>query len=232
MRSFISALVLSIPALASAHVSLTSGPAQANKSQIISFGVGHGCTDTAGKHIDTVKVTVQIPAGVTSVRGIRSDFGNPTYTKSGANITAITWTKPAGDLLEADDSYYEVKLRAKTPDAPFTKLQWNVIQTCEDSTTHAQIVVPWDQPEGSTTGEPAAIQMIVPARTSTGWQKFTMGRALTIEEIATYFGDAQIVWRGNAAYSPNANTMSQIAVTAGVTALGSVAANDELWVRY
>jgi hypothetical protein len=59
-----------------------------------------------------------------------------------------------------------------------------------------------------------------------------MTRALTIEEIATYFGDAQIVWRGNAAYSPNANTMSQIAATMGVTALGSVAANDELWVRY
>ena len=231
MRSFISALVLVIPAIASAHVSLSSGPAQANKSQIISFGVGHGCTDTNGKHLDTVKVTVTIPAGVTSARGIRSDFGNPTYTKSGANITAITWTKPPGDLLEADDSYYEIKLRAKVPDAPFTKLQWNIIQVCEDSTTHAQITVPWDQPEGSTTGEPAAIQMVVPART-TGWNKFTMGRALTIEEVATFLGDALIVWRGNAAYSSNPNTMAQIGATSGVTALDAVSANDEIWVRY
>lgn len=228
----LSALVLLVPSLASAHVSLTSGPAQANKSQLVTFGVGHGCTDTAGKHLDTVKVTVQIPAGVTGVRGLRSDFGNPSYTKDGAGlVTAITWTKPASDLLDADDSYYEVKLRGKVPDAPFTKLQWNVIQVCEDSTTHAQITVPWDQPEGSTTGEPAAIQMVVPARTN-GWNKFTMSRALTIEEVAAYLGDAQIVWKGNAAYSSNANTTAQIAATAGVTALASVAANDELWVRY
>ena len=232
MRSLLSIIVLAIPSIASAHVSLSSGPAQANKSQIISFSVGHGCTDTAGKKLDTVKLTVTIPAGVTGVRGIRSDFGNPTYTKSGANVTTITWTKAAGDLLEADDSYYEVKLRAKVPDMPFSKLQWNVTQTCEDSTTHAQIVVPWDQPEGSTTGEPAAIQMIVPARTSTGWSKFTMNRALTIAEVATYLGDAQIVWRGNAAYSSNPNTMAMIAATQGVTALDGLAANDEIWVKY
>jgi hypothetical protein len=223
--------MLAIPAIASAHVSLSSGPAQANKSQIISFSVGHGCTDTAGKKLDTVKITVTIPTGVTGVRGIRSDFGNPSYTKSGTAVTAITWTKPAGDLLDGDDSYYEVKLRAKVPDAPFSKLQWNVTQVCEDSTTHAQITVPWDQPEGSTTGEPAAIQMIVPART-TGWNKFTMSRALTIEEVATFLGDSLIVWRGNAAYSSNPNTMAMIAATQGVVPLDAVAANDELWVRY
>lgn len=222
---------LAIPAIASAHVSLSSGPAAANKSQIISFAVGHGCTDTAGKKLDTVEVTVTIPAGVTGVRGLRSDFGNPTYTKSGANITAITWTKPAGDLLDGDDSYYEVKLRAKVPDMPFSTLQWNVTQVCEDSVTHAQITVPWDQPEGSTTGEPAPVMIVVPART-TGWNKYTSGRALTIEEVALYFGDALIVWRGNAAYSSNANTAAMIAGTAGVVALDAVAANDEIWVKY
>ena len=231
MRSLLSLVIVSIPTLASAHVSLSSGPAAANKSQLISFGVGHGCTDTAGKKLDTVKITVTIPAGVTGVRGFRSDFGNPTYTKNGANITAITWTKPASDLLEGDDSYYEVKLRAKVPDMPFSKLQWNVTQTCEDSTTHAQIVVPWDQPEGSTTGEPAPIQLVVPAR-SAGWNKITVPRALTIEEVAMYFADALIVWRGNAAYSPNPNTLMMIGNTQGVTMLDGVAANDELWVKY
>ena len=231
MRSYISILALAIPALASAHVALSSGPAAANKSQIISFGVGHGCTDTAGKKLDTVKVTLTIPAGVTGVRGIRSDFGNPSYTKTGTAITAVTWTKPASDLLEGDDSYYEVKLRAKVPDMAFSQLQWNVTQTCEDSTTHAQIVVPWDQPEGSTTGEPAPIMVVVPART-TGWNKYTMARAMTIEEVALYLGDAQIVWRGNAAYSSNANTAAMITATAGVVALDAVAANDEIWVKY
>jgi len=231
MRSLVAFVICSLPALAHAHVSLASGPAQANKSQIISFGISHGCTDTAGKKLDTVRITVTIPAGVTSIRGIRSDFGNPTYAKSGTAVTAVTWTKPAGDLLEADDSYYEVKIRARIPDAPFTKLQWNVTQTCEDSVTHAQIVVPWDQPEGSMTGEPAPIQTVVPARTS-GWNKFTMNRALTIQEVAAYLGDALIVWRGNAAYSSNQHTAAMIASTQGVVALDAVAANDELWVKY
>ena len=231
MRSLVAFAVLSVSSLAHAHVALSSGPAQANKSQLISFSVGHGCTDTAGKKLDTVAIKVTIPAGVTAARGIRSDFGNPTYTKSGTNVTHITWTKPTSDLLEGDDSYYEVKLRARVPDAPYTKLQWNVEQTCEDSVTHAQIVVPWDQPEGSTTGEPAAIQVVVPAH-GPGWNKFTMGRAMTIQEVAEYLGDALIVWRGNAAYSSNPNTAAMIASTEGVVVLDAVAANDELWVKY
>ncbi|HLL21222.1 MAG TPA: hypothetical protein VK427_03775, partial [Kofleriaceae bacterium] len=130
-----------------------------------------------------------------------------------------------------DDSYYEIRLRAKVPDAPFTKLQWNVTQTCEDATTHARIVVPWDQPEGSTTGEPAPVQLVVPSR-APGWNKITMSRALTQDEVAMFFSDALIVWRGNAAYSSNPNTTAQIASTPGVSVLDGVAANDELWVRY
>ncbi len=54
--------------LANAHVSLLSGPAQANKSQKITFGVGHGCNGD-----DTYTVRVQIPAGVVSVRTETSD---------------------------------------------------------------------------------------------------------------------------------------------------------------
>jgi uncharacterized protein YcnI len=231
MRSLSSMLVLAIPAIASAHPSFSSIPVAANKSQVITLGLGHGCTDTAGKKIDTVKITVNIPAGVTSVRGIRSDFGTPTYTKTGTAITAITWTKAPGDLLEADDSYYELKFRVRIPDMPFSKLQWNTVQTCEDSTTHAQIVVPWDQPEGATTGEPAPILIVGPAHTP-GWNKITVPRALTIQEVALYLGDASIVWRGNAAYSSNPNTAAMIASTAGVVALDGVAANDELWVKY
>src|SRR6476661_3534611 len=99
MRSFIALALCAIPSIASAHVSLASGPGFANKSQIITFGIGHGCTDNGGKKLDTVKIEVTIPAGVTSIRGIRSDFGNPTYTKSGTNVTKVTWTKPASDLL-------------------------------------------------------------------------------------------------------------------------------------
>lgn len=231
MRSLVAFCVLAIPTIAQAHISVASGPAAANKSQVIAFGINHGCTDTAGKKLDTVKIKITIPAGVTGVRGVRSDFGNPTYTKDGTTITEVTWTKPAGDLLDADDSYYEIKLKVKIPDMPFSKLQWNIEQTCEDSTTNQQIVVLWDQPEGSTTGEPAPQMTVVPARTS-GWNKITVPRALTIEEVAAFFGDALIVWKGNAAFSTNPNTTDMIKATQGVTELTGLAANDEIWVRY
>jgi periplasmic copper chaperone A len=217
---------------AEAHVSISSGPAAANKSQIITFSVGHGCTDAALKKLDTVKIRVAIPAGVTSVRPLFSDFGRPTLIKNGATLTHVEWTKAAGDLLDGDEAYYEIKLRANVPNAPFTKLQFNVDQTCEDSTTHAQVVVSWDQPETSTTGEPAPLLSVVPARTS-GWNKFVAPRALTQDEVATYLGDALIVWRGTAAYSSNAATAALITNTPSVTALtAGLQANDEIWVRY
>lgn len=218
--------------VAEAHVSISSGPAAANKSQQITFGVGHGCKDAAMKPLDTVKVRITIPEGVTSVRALFSDFGRPTLIKSGTTVTHVEWTKPAGDLLDGDDGFYELKIRARVPDAPFTKLTFAVEQTCEDATTHAQIVVPWDQPEGSTTGQPAPQLTVVPARTA-GWNKFTVPRALAQDELPTYLGDAQIVWRGNSAYSSNAHSAALIGTTPGVTALADgLQANDEIWVKY
>ena len=233
MRTLLGSFVVlgALAGVASAHVSISSGPAGANKSQVIAFGVGHGCEDAAGKHLDTIKVRVEIPTGVTSVRAIFSDFGKPTLIKTNNVVTAVEWTKPAADLLDDDEAYYELKIRARVPDAPFTKLKFSVKQTCQDSTNGAQVITDWNADEGATTGEPAPYLTVVPAR-STGWNKFTVPRALTQDEVAAYLGDALIVWKGNAAYSSNPNTASQIGATAGVTALDGLAANDEIWVRY
>lgn len=229
MRSLL--IVCALAGVAQAHISITSGPAIANKSQIITFGIGHGCTDANMKKIDTVKIKVIIPDGVTGVRAFRSDFGKPAVTKSGANVTAVEWTKPLTELLDGDDGYYEIKIRAAVPNTPFAKVKFVVEQTCEDSTTHAQIVSNWDADEGATTGEPAPQLVVVPAH-STGWTKITVPRALIAEEIATYLGDAIIVWKGSAAYSSNANTAAMITSTSGVTKLESLAASDEIWVKY
>lgn len=229
MRSLL--IVCALAGVAQAHISITSGPATANKSQIITFGVGHGCTDANNKKLDTIKIKVIIPAGVTGVRAFRSDFGKPTFTKTGTTVTAVEWAKPVSELLDGDDAYYEIKIRAAVPNTPYSKLKFVVEQTCEDSTTHAQIVSNWDADEDATTGEPAPQLVVAPAH-STGWTKLTAPRALTKEELATYLGDAQIIWKGNAAYSPNANTAAMITATPGVTALDGVAANDEFWVKY
>jgi periplasmic copper chaperone A len=233
VRSLVPSLVLvgALVGAAEAHVSISSGPAAANKSQQITFAIGHGCEDANAKHLDTIKVRVTIPAGVTSVRALRSDFGKPTVIKTGTTVTAVEWTKPVSELLDEDNGYYELKIRARVPDAPFTKLEFEVQQTCEDSTNHAQIVVDWNADEGSTTGEPAPYLTVVPART-TGWNKFTVPRAVPQDEVPTYLGDALIVWKGTAAYSPNPTTAMLITTTPGVTPLDGLAANDEIWVKY
>jgi periplasmic copper chaperone A len=218
-------LVLSAARAAEAHVSLASGPAAAAKSQKITFGVGHGCEGS-----DTLRIRVDIPAGVTSVRPLFSDFGKPTVIRNGTTVTAVEWTKANADVLDADDAYYELTIRARVPDAAFTQIQFNITQVCR-SAQGVETTVMWDQAPGGT-GNPAPMLTVVPARTS-GWNKIVVGRAVAAAELPIYLGDAQIVWRGNAAYSANAATMAQIAQTQGVTALtGDLAAGDELWIRY
>lgn len=229
------AFVLASSSTALAHVSLASGPAQANKTSKITFGIGHGC-ETGTAH-DTYKVRVDIPAGVTSVRALTSDFGKATVIKTGGVVTAVEWTRTdVNDLLEEDTNYYELTIRARIPDAPFTQLQFNVTQTCREPGTAGATGEPvlWDQPAGSTTGNPAPILTVVPARTAaTGWNKFTVPVAVPNNKLATYLGDALIVWKGSSAFSSNSNTAAQITNTQGVTALtADLAAGDEIWVRY
>jgi hypothetical protein len=221
------AAVTLFTANASAHIGVGSGPAFANLSQKITLTVGHGCNGA-----DTVKVKVTIPAGVTSVRALYSDFGKPSVEKDGAGVvTAITWTKADADLQPEDVGFYEITFRARVPNTPFTRLQFNVEQTCR-TPAGVESVSHWDQPPGSTTGEPAPLVTVVPAR-QPGWNKVTLAAPILAADVPLYFGDALIVWRGTSAYSSNANTMAQIGATPGVSVLsGDLAANDEIWVRY
>ena len=53
-----------------------------------------------------------------------------------------------------------------------------------------------------------------------------------IDDRSLFFGDAAIVWKGDAAYSPNPATVELIGSTADVTELGSLAEGDEIWVKY
>lgn len=241
MRSFISTFVslFAIGALASAaeaHVAVANTNAPAGKSAVITFTVGHGCTTAApaNKKLDTRKIRIAIPAGITAVRAFPGDLGNPRVVKNGSAIEAVEWQKPVEDLLATDDNYYEVKIRIGVPmGTAFSKLRFNIEQTCEDSNDHSTLVVNWNEDEEIMDGNHAAFLKVVPARTNaTGWNKLTVPRALTQEEVATYFGDATIVWRGMSAYSPNSIISELITNTPGVSALDGLAANDEVWVKY
>jgi uncharacterized protein YcnI len=232
-RGLVVASLLS-SSIALAHVSLPNGPAQADKSGTkITFGIGHGC-DVGGVHYDTYKVRVIIPAGMSSVRPLYSDFGKPTITKTGtpAVATEIEWTKDAANILAEDDGYYEITIRAKIPNAPYTQLPIVVHQVCRVNS--ADVLLSWDVlPPG--TGNTAPVMTIVPQRlNATGWNKFTIPAGTTVPaaKLGTFFGDAQIVWKGTAAFSTNSATAALITTTAGVTALGDLVAGDEIWVKY
>lgn len=208
---------------AEAHVDIASGPAAANTTNEVVFSVGHGCAGS-----DTFKIVVDIPAGVTSVRPMRSDFGTPIVNKDMAGtITSVSWQKPLAEALDGDTAFYKLVIRLKTPNQPFTTVYFAAHQTCraKDGT---MTTVDWAALPGGT-GEPAAPLLLVPARLP-GWNKYTIPAAMT--DLSVFFKDAQIVWKGAAAYSANPNTASLITNTPGVTALTALGAGDEVWVRY
>lgn len=221
--------------VAFAHISVASGPAAADKSSKITFSVGHGC-DVGGVHYDTLKVRVIIPAGITGVRALTSDFGKATVTKTGtpAVATEIEWARDPADLMADDDGFYEITIRGKVANTPYSKIMFVVHQVC--LVGGIEMTTSWDQPEGATTGNPAPQLVVVPARLNpVGWNKFTIpaGMTVPVAKLGTYFGDAQIVWKGTAAYSSNTSTVALITSTAGVTALAAdLVAGDEVWVRY
>jgi uncharacterized protein YcnI len=210
------------PALASAHVEIASGPGFANTTQEIAFNVGHGCSG-----LDTKSVRIEIPPSVTSVRPATSDFGAATVEKDATGVvTAVTWQKP--DVLAQDNNFYKLILRAKVPNAPFTKVLFPAHQTCADPDGGTK-VVDWVAAVGDANSEPAPGLIVVPAR-HPGWNKVTV--PVAVPDLSVFFSDAVIVWKDNAAYSANPDTAALIPTTPDVTPLTSLAANDVVWVRY
>lgn len=228
MKSLVSSLAfasLLVAGTASAHVSISSGPAAATKSQKITFSVGHGCTGA-----DTIGLRVEIPAGVTGVRALTGDLGKPSIEGTAAAVTAVSWRKPVTELQDTDFGYYEATIRARVGDVPFTTIYFRVFQTCRTA-AGVETTVAWTALPGDPGNEAAAL-LVVPTRQS-GWNRYTLVTAITVDDLPTFFTDAQIVWRGTEAYSANPNTATLIGTTSGVTALATeLAAGQQIWVRY
>ena len=174
-------LWLSVPnGTAQAHVSVASGPGFADKSQVVTFGVGHGCAGA-----DTLSVRVQIPADVTSVRALNSDLGPAKVEKNAAGlVTAVVWSKPISEIVEGDPNYYSLALRFRVPNKPFTTVLFprrpdlpHPGRCRDDGRVDGR--PPRRGPERKTRAvpdaaapEPAPALLIVPARVP-GWNKYT-----------------------------------------------------------
>jgi uncharacterized protein YcnI len=216
------AALLLATAGAHAHVEIAA-PAFAGTSQIITLNVGHGCEGA-----DTVGVEVQIPKEVTSVRGLPNFFGfADVKTDASGAVTSVVWTKT--DTRPADDQFYQVQIRIKVPEMPFQTLYFPTTQHCrnaegdESSTAWTSTATP--VPEGK---EPAPALVVLPPRTP-GWNKYTAPKNITDLSV---FDDAQIVWVGDSAYSPNEATAAMIASEDGVSQLTKIDAKAEIWVKY
>jgi uncharacterized protein YcnI len=226
IAAVLATVTIALPA--AAHVSVQSGNGIANQSGLVTFGVGHGCTGA-----DTYAVTIDIPAGVTSVRPMFSDFGNTSVTLDANNVvTSVTWQKPLTNetALAADTNYYQLLLRLKPPNTPFTTLYFPAHQTCR-AANGTLSTVEWTALPGQM-GEPAPALNLVPAHLP-GWNKVTMPFHVGDELLPIFFGDALIVWRGTDAFSVNPNTVTLIESTPGVNPIsGGVHPDDEVWIRY
>ena len=223
LASLLAIAAAALPSAAAAHVAVQSGPAAAGKTRIVTFEVGHGCEGA-----DTASVRIEIPEAVGSVRAMPSPSASVEVERGADDrIVAVIWTRPDEVIAENDTNAYLFSLRLGVPDAPFATLYFPTIQTCKrgDGTT---LSTEWVARPGEE-GEPAPGLTILPAGVP-GWNRFTVPVAL--DSLATWFADAEIVWRGNEAFSANPHTAAQIAATDGVGTLDSLAAGDQIWVKY
>ena len=222
------AISLYAPA-AFAHIAITA-PGYADQNNVVTFSVGHGCEGA-----DTYTVEVTIPKEVTSVRAMPSvSFNDPEVSTDDAGlVTAVSWTK-SGKVRAKDDGYYQLAIRIKVPNTPFSTLYFPTKQTCRTA-DGKESVVDWkatiEEVAAAKEGEepePAPVLNILPVRYP-GWNKIKVAK--DIKDLSI-FDDAQIVWFGDAAYSKNPATAELIANEDGVSKLTEIKANAEIWVKY
>jgi periplasmic copper chaperone A len=211
-----------------AHVSIPSGPANVGSSNVVTFGVGHGCEGA-----DTISIEVSLPAEITSARTVPSpEFGQGEVVldETGAPI-ALLWTKDT--ILPGDTAYYMLQARLGSSAVAFTTLYLPVTQTCE-AADGTQYVTEWSALPGAPLLEdgseppPAPGLSFLPKRYP-GWNKWTATAEITSMAL---FAEAEIVWAGTAAYSANPTTAELIAAEPGVTVLASIPAGTEFWAKY
>jgi periplasmic copper chaperone A len=221
-----------------AHVSVATKPVIAGKTQEIVLSVPHGCSeviDGVSKSYDTLRVEVQIPSTLGSLRPLDAVFGPATIEKNTAEvITKIIWTKPDVADKGADSHHYNFAIRAKVNAGPFTTVYLPTTQYCKNANGN-EISAAWTaisadhhDHSASAAENPAPSFIAYPARTN-GWNKYVAPDHLHDMSI---FSDAQIVWKATAGYSANPNTAALISADTQYSILSEIHPGEEFWVKY
>ncbi|MEE2732647.1 MAG: DUF1775 domain-containing protein [Pseudomonadota bacterium] len=221
--------------LSHAHVSVTSGTAYANGYYQVDLSVPHGCEGA-----DTYRVEVVLPAGFPPVRAVLGPLGYATIEAEADTglPTRLTWEKPEDELLESDSHTYEVSFRTKLPAVEFVRYHFPTTQYCRDTqgveSTAAWVGINSSHDHGGGSGgadageKPAPSLFVYPPR-SPGWNQYTAPDHLHDMSI---FRDAQIVWKGSAAYSPNPVTQQLIEDDSEATTLEQIHPGEVFWIKY
>lgn len=178
----IAMLVLSVPAIASAHVVVT--PSQADVGEELVFKVSVPNERTT----PVTSMKLDVPKGVDEVTPSVTPGWTITTTGTGDNITAITWTGSIPVGQREDFSF-----GAQAP-ANATQLNWKAYQTYADGT-----VVHWDQkPDGSDdatgTAGPYSVTKVVndlntpPTTAGTSTNKDTFALVLSVAALTLSVG--------------------------------------------
>ncbi|GIG00106.1 YcnI family copper-binding membrane protein [Catellatospora citrea] len=139
MQTGAAALIVSLfgfASPASAHVTVTPSTTAAGAHAVLQFSVGHGCADSP-----TTKITIQIPAQITSVTPTRTALWKiakqtetvdpPAVDAHGNKIVQRVASVTFSTDTPLPDGYREVfELTVHLPEATGTKLVFPTIQTC------------------------------------------------------------------------------------------------------
>jgi uncharacterized protein YcnI len=207
-------VLLGVVPAAQAHVSFVNNRVPAGASFIATANIPHGCSGSDGVTHDTYQVMIELPGGI-KARPMHSPVGRASVDSSG-DITKLVWERDPSDVNASDNLFYQVTFRFSVPvGTELTKLQFKTTQLCDGNT---QAV--WEGAEVPTL-------YVVPAHTA-GWNKFTAQADIPASDFAAFFGDAQIVWYNDQAYSANP-TVSALITNPLTTAIPQGAT---YWVKY
>lgn len=154
---------------AGAHVTLDKKEVPVGSFYKAVLTVPHGCDGSA-----TVKIAVQIPEGVISVKPMvkagwsievkRGDYAKPYSYLHGAKMTQgpkeVVWS--GGNLPDAYFDEFALQTFIAGELSPGTTLYFPVVQTCEKG-EHRWVQIPSADKPGENLGEPAPAIKLLPA---------------------------------------------------------------------